>query len=155
MSFQLRFLLVISLFLFSLQFFDNDTKVIQLNKDNFNKEVIESDDLWLILFYAPWCGHCKAFHPEFEKVAKATKGLFKIGAVNCEDEKDIAKKYKIDGYPTVLFFGENKKKTEEYEGDRKAEKVIDYIFEKAKKITINKIKDKKNSKDKKDEKTDL
>ena len=156
MSFQLlRFLLIISLFLLSHQFFDKDTKVIQLNKDNFNKEVIESDDLWLILFYAPWCGHCKAFHPEFEKVAKAAGGLFKIGAVNCEDEKAIAKKQKIDGYPTVLFFGDNKTKTEEYEGDRKAEKVIEYLFEKAKKITLNKLKESKDGKDKKDTKTDL
>ena len=156
MSFTLyRIIFIISLFFLSLQFFDEDTKVVQLNKDNFNKEVIESDDLWLILFYAPWCGHCKAFHPEFEKVAKATKGLFKIGAVNCEAEKDIANKHKIEGYPTVLFFGDNKKKTEEYEGDRKAENIIEYLFEKAKKITLKKLKDTKDTKDKKDAKTDL
>ena len=143
MSFTLyRIIFIISLFFLSLQFFDEDTKVVQLNKDNFNKEVIESDDLWLILFYAPWCGHCKAFHPEFEKVAKATKGLFKIGAVNCEAEKDIANKHKIEGYPTVLFFGDNKKKTEEYEGDRKAENIIEYLFEKAKIITDKKLKKK-------------
>ena len=156
MSFKLiQFLLIVTLFSLSFQFFDEDTQVVQLNAENFNKEVIESDELWLILFYAPWCGHCKAFHPEFEKVAKSAKGLFKIGAVNCEDEKDIAQKYKIDGYPTVLFFGDNKKKTEEYEGDRKAEKVIEYLFEKAKKITLKKLKDTKDTKDKKDAKTDL
>ena len=149
---SLRILLLLSLFFLSLQFFDKDSKVIQLNKDNFDKQVTDSDELWLILFYAPWCGHCKAFHPEFEKVSKATKGLFKIGAVNCEDEKDLAQKYKIDGYPTVLFFGDDKKKTEEYEGNRKADKVIEYLFEKAKKITEQKL---KNAQDNKDSKTDL
>ena len=148
----LSILLIISLFSLYLQFFDKDTKVFQLNKDNFNKEVIESDNLWLILFYAPCCGHCKAFHPEFEKVAKASKGLFKIGAVNCDVEKDMASKYKIEGFPTVLFFGDNKKETEEYEGDRKAEKVIDYLLDKAKKITDKNL---KNIKDKKDEKNYL
>ncbi len=96
--------------------------------------------LGLNFFDTPWCGHCKKFHPEFEKVAKATKGLFKIGAVNCEDQKDLAKKHKIDGYPTVLFFGDDKKKTEEYEGNRQAEKVIEFLFEKAKKITDKKLK---------------
>ena len=126
----INILLFITLLCLSFQFFDENTEVIQLKKDIFEKEVVNSDDLWLILFYAPWCGHCKRFHPEFEKVAKETKGVFKIGAVNCEEEKDLAKKYKIDGYPTVLFFGDNKKKTEEYEGDRKAEKVIGFLFEK-------------------------
>jgi protein disulfide-isomerase A6 len=145
-----KFILILSLFCLTFQFFGKDTKVIQLNKDNF-KEVVESDDLWLILFYAPWCGHCKAFHPEFEKVAKATKGLFKIGAVNCEEQKDLAEKYKIDGYPTVLFFGADKTKTEEYEGDRQAKKVIDFLFKKAKAITEEKLKNTKKG----DSKTDL
>ena len=153
MSFKsLRILLLLSLFFLSLQFFDKDSKVIQLNKDNFDKQVIDSEELWLILFYAPWCGHCKAFHPEFEKVSKATKGLFRIGAVNCEDERDIAQKYKIDGYPTVLFFGDDKAKTEEYEGNRKADKVIEYLFEKAKTITEQKL---KKAQENKDAKTDL
>ena len=141
MSFKsLRILLLLSLFLLSLQFFDKDSQVIQLNKDNFDKQVIESDEVWLILFYAPWCGHCKAFHPEFEKLSKATTGLFKIGAVNCEDERDLAGKYKIEGYPTVLFFGDDKNKTEEYEGNRKADKVIEFLFERAKKIIEQKLK---------------
>ena len=153
MSFKsLWILLLLSLFFLSLQFFDKDSKVIQLNKDNFDKQVIDSEELWLILFYAPWCGHCKAFHPEFEKVSKATKGLFRIGAVNCEDERDIAQKYKIDGYPTVLFFGDDKTKTEEYEGNRKADKVIEYLFEKAKTITEQKL---KKAQENKDAKTDL
>ena len=148
----INILLFITLLCWSFQFFDKNTEVIQLKKDIFEKEVVNSDDLWLILFYAPWCGHCKKFHPEFEKVAKKTKGVFKIGAVNCEEEKDLAKKYKIDGYPTVLFFGDNKKKTEEYEGDRKAEKVIDFLFEKKKIIDDKKLKEGKKQDDKK---TDL
>ena len=150
MSFKsIKIFVILALICLSFQFFDSNSKVIQLDKENFQSEVVESDDLWLILFYAPWCGHCKAFHPEFEKVAKATKGIFKIGAVNCENEKALAEKYKIDGYPTVLFFGDNKKKTEEYEGNRKAFEVINYLLEKAKKIIQKKLNDLK------DEKTDL
>ena len=144
-----KHILILSLLSISLQFFSKDTSVIQLNKDNFEKEVIKSDSLWLILFYAPWCGHCRAFHPQFEKLAKSTKGLFKIGAVNCEEERDLAGKYKIDGFPTVLFFGEDKTKTEEYEGDRKADKIVEYLFGKAKNVINKKLEDKKS------EKTDL
>ena len=144
-----KHILILSLLSISLQFFSKDTSVILLNKDNFEKEVIKSDSLWLILFYAPWCGHCRAFHPQFEKLAKSTKGLFKIGAVNCEEERDLAGKYKIDGFPTVLFFGEDKTKTEEYDGDRKADKIVEYLFGKAKNVINKKLGDKKG------EKTDL
>ena len=143
---SIKHILILSLLSISLQFFSKDTSVIQLNKDNFEKEVIKSDSLWLILFYAPWCGHCRAFHPQFEKLAKSTKGLFKIGAVNCEEERDLAGKYKIDGFPTVLFFGEDKTKTEEYEGDRKADKIVEYLFGKAKNIINKKLEDKKSEK---------
>ena len=139
---SLKSILIISLISISFQFFSKDTSVIQLNKDNFENDVMKSDNLWLILFYAPWCGHCKAFHPQFEKLAKSTKGLFKIGAVNCEENRDLAGKYKIDGFPTVLFFGEDKNKTEEYEGDRKAEKIVEWLFDKAKNIINDKLKEK-------------
>ena len=140
-----KFILLISLISLSLQFFSEDTSVIQLNKDNFDTEVLKSDSLWLILFYAPWCGHCKAFHPQFEKLAKASKGVFKIAAVNCEDNRDLASKYKISGFPTVLYFGEDKEKTEEYEGERKAEKIVEFLFEKAKNVINNKLVEKKST----------
>ena len=142
-------ILLLSLISISLQFFAQDTSVIQLTKDNFENEVIKSDNLWLILFYAPWCGHCKAFHPQYEKLAKSVKGVFKIGAVNCEEHRDLAQKYNIGGFPTVLFFGGDKTKTIEYEGERKAEKIIDFLLEKAKNVFNDKLTEKK------EEKTDL
>ena len=138
MSFKI--ILIISLLCLSNQFFGKDSSVIQLNKNNFVKKVIKSNNIWLILFYAPWCGHCKEFHPEFEKLAKSTKGLFKLGAVNCENDRELAERYKIEGFPTMLFFGDDKDKVEEYEGDREADKIIDFLFEKTKKITNNKLK---------------
>ena len=138
MSFKIT--LIISLLCLSNQFFGKDSSVIQLNKNNFVKKVIKSNNIWLILFYAPWCGHCKEFHPEFEKLAKSTKGLFKLGAVNCENDRELAERYKIEGFPTIIFFGDDKNKFEEYEGDREAAKIIDFLFEKTKKITNNKLK---------------
>ena len=138
MSFNI--ILIISLLCLSNQFFGKDSSVIQLNKNNFVKKVIKSNNIWLILFYAPWCGHCREFHPEFEKLAKSTKGLFKLGAVNCENDRELAERYKIEGFPTVLFFGDDKNKAEEYEGESEPVKIIDFLFEKTKKITNNKLK---------------
>ena len=150
MSFgQFKILLIFALFGISFQFFGKDSKVIQLNHKNFKKKVVQSKNLWLILFYAPWCGHCQEFHPEFEKIAQVTKGLFKIGAVNCEKEEKLADKFRIQGFPTLIFLGENKKRIEEYQGDRDAKKIIEFLFKKAKKIASKKLKSIK------DVKTDL
>ena len=44
--------------------------VTQLNHDSFHEAVVGSEDAWIIDFYAPWCGHCIQFAPDFEKVAK-------------------------------------------------------------------------------------
>ena len=117
--------------------FEND--ILVLTASNFEKALSKYDYLF-VMFYAPWCGHCKEFHPEFEKLAKSTKGLFKLGAINCENDRELAERYKIEGFPTVLFFGDDKNKAEEYEGDREAAKIIDFLFEKTKKITNNKLK---------------
>ena len=125
-------LLIISL---SFSFFDSNTPVILLNGDNFEKEVVQSKDIWLILFYAPWCGHCQAFSPEYEKAAKALKGIFKIGAIDADKEKTIGGKYGIQGFPTVKFFGIHKDKPVDYNSARTAQSVIDFMFEKARAIS--------------------
>jgi len=51
--------------------------------------VYNSDDFWLVEFYAPWCGHCKKLLPEFEKASKALKGKAKLGKVDCTVEKAL------------------------------------------------------------------
>ena len=135
-------LLTISL---SISFFNSNTPVILLNGDNFEKEVVQSKDIWLILFYAPWCGHCQAFSPEYEKAAKALKGIFKIGAVDADKEKELGGKYGIRGFPTVKFFGIHKDKPVDYNSARKAESVIDFMFEKARAIANARLNLKKNT----------
>ena len=50
--------------------------VIELTASNFQREVINSDELWLVEFYAPWCGHCQRLAPEWKKAASNLKVKF-------------------------------------------------------------------------------
>ncbi len=61
--------------------------VIKLTSNNFQREVANSADIWLVEFYAPWCGHCKQLAPQWEKAATALKGIVKLGAVDMDVEQ--------------------------------------------------------------------
>ena len=131
---SIKSLLIFGLISLSLSFVDSNTPVILLDGQNFEKEVVQSKDIWLVLFYAPWCGHCKAFHPEYEKAARALKGIFKIAAIDADKERSIGGKYGVQGFPTVKFFGLHKDKPVDYDKARTAQAVIDFMFDKAKAI---------------------
>ena len=132
-----KIVLLITLITLSKSFYEGKSSVILLDKNSFEKEVVQSKDIWLIEFFAPWCGHCKNFAPEYEKAARALKGIFKIGAVNADSEKELAGKYGIQGFPTVKFFGITKTNIQDYNGARSAQAIINYMFDRAKDI-VNK-----------------
>ena len=80
----------------------------------------------VINFYkADWCGHCKNFKPEWEKLKELTKGMGNI-KLNMYDEKsDEAKKANIKGWPTIIIIKGGK--SEEYQGPRTAEAIMKKI----------------------------
>ena len=109
-------------------FYDDDPNVVVLSEDNFAEEVYGTEQVWVVEFYAPWCGHCKAFAPEYAKAAKELRGLVKVGAVDCDYEKELCSNMKIQGFPTVAIFPSEQKRQGEtlykegsaYQGARKA-----------------------------------
>jgi protein disulfide-isomerase A6 len=54
-------------------FYSSDSGVVNLNGSTFAKRVLESDDLWFVEYYAPWCGHCKQLKPEYIDAAKCVQ----------------------------------------------------------------------------------
>lgn len=99
--------------------------VIDLTTANFDQKVIQSDDVWLVEFFAPWCGHCKSLAPEWAKAATALKGIVKMGAVDMDQYKEVGQPYDIKGFPTIKVFGFDKKKPTSYEGARTAQGLVD------------------------------
>lgn len=114
--------------------YDSSSKVVQLTKDTFDSLVVNSDDLWLVEFYAPWCGHCKTLAPEFDKAANALKGMVKLGAVDMTQEQSVGTPYDIKGFPTLKVFGNNKKKPTDFNGERTARAIIDQMVNEVKKM---------------------
>ncbi|XP_016889364.1 protein disulfide-isomerase A6 isoform X2 [Cynoglossus semilaevis] len=99
--------------------------VVELTSSNFNREVIQSDSLWLVEFYAPWCGHCRNLAPDWKKAATALKGIVKVGAVDADQHNSLGGQYGVRGFPTIKIFGANKNKPEEYQGGRSSQAIVD------------------------------
>eukprot|EP01061_Rhynchopus_euleeides_P037563 TRINITY_DN640_c1_g1_i1.p1 TRINITY_DN640_c1_g1~~TRINITY_DN640_c1_g1_i1.p1 ORF type:complete len:266 (+),score=137.34 TRINITY_DN640_c1_g1_i1:105-902(+) len=77
----------------------------------------------MLLLYAPWCGHCKAIHPDFEKLAKSLDGIVRVGAVDADQHKEIGQQYGVRGFPTIKMFGmtpdkKGRKKPIDYQQER-------------------------------------
>lgn len=68
--------------------YSSSSPVVKLTKDNFKKLVLDSDQLWFVEFFAPWCGHCKSLAPIWEKAAKGLKGVVNVGAVDMTTDQE-------------------------------------------------------------------
>jgi len=77
---------------------------IKLTKDNFN-EIVESNDITIIDFWAEWCGPCKQFGPIFEKVSNEYEDIA-FGKVNTEEEQELAGYFQIRSIPTTIIIRE-------------------------------------------------
>ncbi|CAG2055984.1 unnamed protein product [Timema podura] len=96
--------------------------------ENFDRLVLQSDSLWIVEFYAPWCGHCQSFADEYSKAATALKGVSMVGAINVDEHKSLGAKYGVKGYPTIKIFGANKQQPDDYNGARSAHGIIEAAF---------------------------
>ena len=77
--------------------------VIEVNAENFESEVLQSEIPVLADFNADWCGPCQAMKPVLENLAAETPG-FKIVSINIDDEADLADEYDVLSIPCLVVF---------------------------------------------------
>lgn len=85
-----------------------NSKSIELTDDNFHSEVIDSEELTLVDFWAPWCGPCRLIGPTIETLADRFAGQAKVGKLNVDNSERIVNDYEIRSIPTLVFFKNGK-----------------------------------------------
>ncbi|XP_051695346.2 protein disulfide-isomerase A4 isoform X3 [Oryctolagus cuniculus] len=103
--------------------------VLVLNDANFDNFVADKDTV-LLEFYAPWCGHCKQFAPEYEKIAKVLKENdppIAVAKIDATSASMLASRFDVSGYPTIKIL--KKGQAVDYEGSRTQEEIVAKVKE--------------------------
>ena len=78
---------------------------IQVNKDNFQEVVLNSDKPVLVDFWASWCGPCRMVAPVLEEIANERSDV-KVCKINVDEEPELAGRYNVMSIPTLLVVKE-------------------------------------------------
>lgn len=81
--------------------------VINITRNNFQNEIINSDKPVLLDFWAPWCGPCRMVGPILEEIAGERSDI-KIGKINVDEQPELARQFRVMSIPTLIVIKDGK-----------------------------------------------
>ena len=81
--------------------------VINITRNNFQNEIINSDKPVLLDFWAPWCGPCRMVGPILEEIAGERSDI-KIGKINVDEQPELASQFRVMSIPTLIVIKDGK-----------------------------------------------
>ena len=129
---RLSFLLLSTITVLS-SFASASSAVVDLIPRNFDKVVLKSGKPALVEFFAPWCGHCKNLAPVYEELATAfshAENKVTVAKVDADENRELGKRFSIQGFPTIKWFDGKSDKPIEYDGGRDLESLSSWITDK-------------------------
>ena len=80
------------------------TAIAQVSDDQFEEQVLKSDEPVLVDFWAEWCGPCKMIAPILDELAQTYAGKLKVAKVNIDHNQKTPRNYNVRGIPTLMIF---------------------------------------------------
>ncbi len=84
------------------------SKVLDLTKEDFSKEVLENEGVVLVDFWAEWCMPCKMMAPVLDEVADSLADKVKVVKVNVAENEELASEYGVQSIPDIRIFKNGK-----------------------------------------------
>ena len=78
--------------------------ITEINKDNFEKEVLRSEKPVVADFWAPWCGYCRRLAPAIDRLESECGDKLKFVKIDTDDNAALADEYGVDTIPTLIVF---------------------------------------------------
>ena len=99
---------------------------ININKNNFQNEIMDSEKTVLLDFWAPWCAPCRMVVPIIEEITGERPDI-KVGKINVDEQPELASKFGIMSIPTLVVM-KNGKIVQQVSGARPKDAILEMLF---------------------------